>query len=150
MRVIIQLVSEASVAVNSEIVGEIDKGLMVLAGFEEEDTEEDLQWIARKIVNMRIFPDEDDKMNLSVQDVNGEVLIVSQFTLHASTKKGNRPSFMQSASAKYAEKLYEKFLHILEHKHQQKIDSGEFGKMMKVKLTNDGPVTIYMDSKNRE
>lgn len=150
MRVVIQLVKDASVEVNKRIIGNIGRGLLVFAGFEEGDTSEDIEWIARKIVRMRIFQDREQKMNLSVEDVEGQLLIISQFTLHASTKKGNRPSFMRAASTDDAEELYDQFIHILEHKYQLNIESGEFGAMMEVKLINDGPVTIFMDSKNRE
>ncbi len=150
MRVVIQLVKESSVQVNNSIIGRIGRGLMVLVGFEEADTMEDIQWISRKLLNMRIFPDEEGKMNLSVKDVSGEILIVSQFTLHASTKKGNRPSFIYAAPPDKARNLYNTFLKHLKSTTSIPISTGEFGAMMEVSLINDGPVTITMDSKNKQ
>ena len=150
MRVVIQKVKHASVTVNDEITGKIDKGLLIFAGFENEDTKEDLEWMAGKITNMRIFNDENDKMNLSLKDVSGGILIVSQFTLHASTKKGNRPSFIYSADPAVAEKLYTDFIEITEKTSGIKPETGIFGAMMQVDLCNDGPVTINIDSKNKE
>jgi len=148
MRVVIQRVLSASVEVEQNKISEIDKGLLVLVGFESEDTQEDLTWLANKICNLRIFSDENGKMNLSVKDVQGEILLVSQFTLFASTKKGNRPSFINSAKPEIAIPLYEQFIKMLMVSVSTK--TGEFGADMKVGLVNDGPVTIVIDSKNRE
>lgn len=150
MRVIIQLVSKAGVKVDNSIVGEIGRGLLVLVGFEESDTMEDMKWIARKIENMRIFIDENGKMNRSVKDVGGEVLFVSQFTLHASTKKGNRPSFIYASPPDKALSQYNQFIELVKETYAVPVASGEFGAMMEVQLINDGPVTISMDSKNKE
>ena len=150
MRVVIQRVSKASVTVDGEVTGKISTGLLVLCGFEEEDTAEDLEWIAGKILRLRIFNDEEDKMNLSLQDVDGDLLVVSQFTLHASTKKGNRPSYIKAAKPDVAIPLYEKFIKLLEQQSGKKVQTGIFGAEMKVELLNDGPVTIIIDSKNRE
>ena len=150
MRVVIQRVTEASVTINQQIHGQIETGYLVLAGFEENDSDEDLHWISKKITDLRIFSDQDGKMNLSVQDVGGEILLVSQFTVFASTKKGNRPSFIRSASPEIAIPLYDKFILILNELLPNKIKTGVFGADMKVELINDGPVTILMDSKNRE
>ena len=150
MRVVIQRVSEATVKVNGKITGEIGNGLLVLAGIEEEDMTEDLEWIAGKVSRLRIFNDENLQMNLSVQDVAGEILVVSQFTLYASTKKGNRPSFIKAARPETAIPLYEKFISLLEKETGKKIQQGIFGADMKVHLVNDGPVTILIDSKNKE
>lgn len=148
MRTVIQRVSEASVDVAAEgYRAEIGKGLMVLAAFIDEDTEEDLQWTARKIAAMRIFDDEDGVMNLSVKDVDGEVMTVSQFTLYASTVKGNRPSYIKAAKPDVAVPLYERFLEILEEQLEKPVARGIFGADMKVGLVNDGPVTIIVDSK---
>jgi D-tyrosyl-tRNA(Tyr) deacylase len=150
MRVIIQRVTSASVSIDNKVHNAIGKGLLVLVGFEESDTEDDLQWIAKKIVDMRIFSDSEGKMNLSIQDVGGEILLISQFTLFASTKKGNRPSFIRSAKPDIAIPLYEQFIVILNSHLPDKIKTGIFGADMKVALVNDGPVTILMDSKDRE
>jgi D-tyrosyl-tRNA(Tyr) deacylase len=150
MRVVIQRVSSASVVVDQAVVGSIGKGLMVLLGVEHDDTEEDATWLAGKLVQMRIFADAEDKMNLNVQDVDGEVLVVSQFTLHASTKKGNRPSFIRAARPEKATPLYEFFLQTLEQLMSKRVAKGIFGADMKVSLVNDGPVTITMDSRSRE
>lgn len=150
MRVVIQRVSEASVTIEGKVSGEIGQGLLILAGFEAEDTDEDLQWMARKISSMRIFGDEAGLMNLSIQDVQGDLLVVSQFTLHASTKKGNRPSFIKAAKPDQAIPLYEKFKALLQLESGITPQTGEFGADMKVSLLNDGPVTITMDSKNKE
>lgn len=147
MRVVIQRVQQASVTIEEKIKGSIDQGLLVLAGFENEDTEEDLVWICNKLVNLRIFNDEEGKMNFSVIDIKGSILLVSQFTLFASTKKGNRPSFLQSAKPEIAIPLYEKMILMLSSKIPTK--TGEFGADMKVELLNDGPVTISIDSKDR-
>lgn len=148
MRTVIQRVSEASVSVAAEgYRAEIGKGLMVLAAFIDEDTEDDLLWTARKIAAMRIFDDEDGVMNLSVKDVDGEVMTVSQFTLYASTVKGNRPSYIKAAKPDVAVPLYERFLEILEEQLEKPVARGIFGADMKVGLVNDGPVTIIVDSK---
>lgn len=150
MRVVIQRVLNADVKIDRETVGEIGRGLLVLAGFGEADTAEDLQWISAKISALRIFEDADEKMNLSVRDINGELLVVSQFTLFAETKKGNRPSFIRAAKPEIAIPLYEQFIQLLQQQISTKIQTGKFGADMKVSLTNDGPVTIYIDSKNKE
>jgi D-tyrosyl-tRNA(Tyr) deacylase len=150
MRVTIQRVSEASVTIGGAIKSTIGKGLLVLAGFEDADTDEDLQWLSNKIVNLRIFQDENEQMNLSVKDINGDIIIVSQFTLHAATKKGNRPSFIRAAKPEMAIPLYEKFVKQVETDLDKAIGTGEFGADMKVALLNDGPVTINIDTKNRE
>jgi D-tyrosyl-tRNA(Tyr) deacylase len=150
MRVVIQRVTEASVTINQQIHGQIETGYLVLAGFEENDSDEDLHWISKKITDLRIFSDQDGKMNLSVQDVGGEILLVSQFTVFASTKKGNRPSFIRSASPEIAIPLYDKFILILNELLPNKIKTGVFGADMKISLINDGPVTITIDSKARE
>ena len=148
MRVTIQRVSEASVTIDGKIKSSIGKGLLVLAGFEEVDTVEDIEWMSGKIVNLRIFQDENRHMNLSVKDVSGDIIIVSQFTLYALTKKGNRPSFIRAAKPDVAIPLYEKFIALVEKDLEKKIGTGEFGADMKIALVNDGPVTINMDSKN--
>lgn len=150
MRVTIQRVSEASVTIDGKVKSSIGKGLLVLAGFEEGDVQEDLEWMSSKIVHLRIFQDENGQMNLSVKDVSGEIIIVSQFTLHALTKKGNRPSFIRAAKPDMAIPLYEKFILQVEKDLEKKIGTGEFGADMKVALINDGPVTISIDSKNKE
>jgi len=150
MRVILQRVSEASVKLNGKIKGEISQGLLVLAGFTATDTPEDLTWTAKKVVQMRIFSDAEDKMNLSLQDVGGDILLISQFTLFASTKKGNRPSYINAAAPAIAIPLYEKFISLLETELEKNIQTGEFGADMKVSLINDGPVTISIDSQNKE
>lgn len=147
MRVVIQRVQKASVTIENKLKAEIKQGLLVLAGFENEDTEEDLVWICNKIANLRIFNDEEGKMNYSVSDIKGSVLLVSQFTLFASTKKGNRPSFIQSAKPDIAIPLYEKMIQILSTKIPT--ETGEFGADMQIELLNDGPVTICIDSKAR-
>ncbi len=150
MRTIIQRVSEASVTIDGCVKSSIGKGLLVLAGFEEADTQEDLEWISSKLVNLRIFNDESGLMNLSIRDVAGDLLVVSQFTLHALTKKGNRPSFIRAAKPDIAIPLYEKFVQLLEKELGKPVGTGEFGADMKVNLLNDGPVTIFIDSKNKE
>ena len=150
MRILIQRVSEASVKIDNAIHGEIDKGLLVLLGIEQGDTQEDADWLIQKLIGLRIFSDEEGKMNLSSSDINGEFLVVSQFTLHASTKKGNRPSYIQAARPETAVPLYEYFKTQLKSKSNAKVTSGIFGADMKIALINDGPVTIWMDSKNRE
>jgi D-tyrosyl-tRNA(Tyr) deacylase len=150
MRVVIQRVSSASVTIDGKIKSAIENGLLVLAGFEDADTAEDLEWMSKKIIQLRIFNDEQGLMNLSVQDVKGEILVVSQFTLHASTKKGNRPSYIKAAKPDIAIPLYEKFVRQLETDSGKPVQTGTFGAEMKVSLVNDGPVTIVIDSKNRE
>ncbi|MCW5906455.1 MAG: D-tyrosyl-tRNA(Tyr) deacylase [Chitinophagales bacterium] len=150
MRVTIQRVSSASVTISGSIKSTIEKGLLVLAGFEEADTTEDLEWTAAKVVNLRIFNDENGLMNLSVKDVQGNIIVVSQFTLHAMTKKGNRPSFIKAAKPDVAIPLYEQFVKLVERELDKSVGTGEFGADMKVALVNDGPVTINIDSKSRE
>ncbi|AXB55522.1 D-aminoacyl-tRNA deacylase [Flavobacterium fluviale] len=150
MKVIIQRVSEASVTVESKKTADIKKGLLVLVGIEDADTQEDIDWLSGKIVKMRIFGDENDVMNCSVQDIDGDIIVVSQFTLHASTKKGNRPSYIKAAKPDFAIPMYENFVKSLEKEFGKKVQTGIFGADMKVNLLNDGPVTIVMDSKNRE
>ena len=150
MRVVIQRVSKACVRIQGETSGEIGKGLLILLGIEEADNLEDIQWLIGKITKMRIFPDAEGKMNLSLKDADGDLLIVSQFTLHAGTKKGNRPSFIKAARPDTAIPLYEKFLELSEQELGKPCASGEFGADMQVDLINDGPVTITMDSKARE
>jgi len=151
MRAIVQRVSHASVKVENEFVGKIKQGLLVLIGFELSDNTADVQWVINKIVNMRLFDDQNQKMNLSLKDVDGELLIVSQFTLHASTKKGNRPSFVKSAPADYAVNLYNQCIdNAKTMMHENKIKTGIFGAVMDVDLCNKGPVTITIDSKNKE
>lgn len=149
MIVVIQRASEASVKIEGIVKGSIGKGLMILVGIEEADGEEDISWLSKKIVNLRIFPDENGVMNKSVLDVEGEILLISQFTLHASTKKGNRPSYIKAAKPDIAIPLYEKMIKALESELGKSIGTGEFGADMKVSLVNDGPVTIIIDSKNR-
>lgn len=150
MRVVIQRVSSSKVDIDGKTVGSIGLGLLVLAGFESADTQEDLEWTAAKIAKLRIFDDNEGVMNLSVTDINGDILAVSQFTLHAMTKKGNRPSYIQAAPPDIAIPLYEKFVKILETEINKKVQTGKFGANMAVSLVNDGPVTIIIDSKNRE
>lgn len=150
MRVVIQRVNEASVKINEEIAGIIQKGLLVLLGIEDADTDEDIVWLSNKIVNLRIFNDENEVMNKSILEVGGDILLVSQFTLHASTKKGNRPSYIRASKPEVAIPLYEKMIARLEMDLHKKIATGIFGADMKVSLLNDGPVTIVMDTKNKE
>jgi len=150
MRCVIQRVSEASVTIDGKIKSSVGKGLLVLLGIEEADNDEDIEWLCGKISKLRIFDDEERVMNCSVQDVNGEILLISQFTLQASTKKGNRPSYLKAAKPEIAIPVYEKFVSKLETETGKKIYTGEFGADMKVQLLNDGPVTIIIDSKNRE
>lgn len=150
MRVVIQRVSEASVKVDNQIIGSINKGLLILVGIEEADTQEDIAWLTSKIVNLRIFPDANGVMNISTKDYNADILVVSQFTLHASTKKGNRPSYIKAAKPEIAIPLYNQFKTQLELDLGKKVQSGIFGADMKVALINDGPVTIIMDSKYKE
>ena len=150
MKVVLQRVASASVTVEDKIVGEIQKGIVVLVGIEDADTQEDIDWLVTKISQLRIFGDDNGVMNLSVEEVNGDVLVVSQFTLHAATKKGNRPSYIKAARPEIAIPIYEKFVNTLENKLGKKVPTGIFGADMKVALLNDGPVTIIMDSKNKE
>ena len=150
MRLVIQRVTRASVKVDDEIVGEIERGLLVFAGIEDADSEEDIVWLSNKTVNMRIFNDENGVMNKSVIDVAGNILLVSQFTLHASTKKGNRPSYIKASKPGVAIPLYQKLIDQLQKDLGSKIETGVFGADMKVDLLNDGPVTIIIDSKNKE
>lgn len=150
MRIVLQRVKHASVTVDHKITGQIQQGLLLLLGAEAADTQEDIDWLCKKILGMRIFKDAEHKMNLSVQDVDGEILVVSQFTLHASTKKGNRPSFIRAAKPDLAIPLYEKFVETLSDKSGKKVQTGIFGADMKVELLNDGPVTIIIDSKQRD
>lgn len=150
MKVVIQRVSESSVTIESIKVANIQKGLLVLVGFEDADTNEDLGWMASKIANLRIFDDESHVMNLSIKDMDGEMIIVSQFTLQASTKKGNRPSYLRAAKAEIAIPLYESFIQQMETVLGKKVQTGKFGADMRVSLINDGPMTIIIDTKNKE
>lgn len=150
MRTIIQRVKNAEVKVESEIIGEINQGLLVLVGFEEQEEQDDFDWMIKKITQLRIFNDENDVMNKSLKDIDGEMLIVSQFTLHANCKKGNRPSYIRAAKPEVAIPYYEKFLQECEFALGKKVHKGEFGADMKVSLLNDGPVTILLDSKIRD
>lgn len=149
MRIVIQRVQHASVKVDNNITGQIATGLLVLVGFEPEDNLEDFEWISKKITQLRIFNDENDVMNLDIKQVNGDILVVSQFTLHASTKKGNRPSYIKASKPNTAKEQYNSFLNVLESTFKP-VQKGIFGADMKVELINDGPVTIYIDSKNKE
>lgn len=150
MRVVIQRVKQCSVEVDQKIVGKISDGLLVLLGIEHEDTQEDITYLCGKITNLRIFNDANGVMNASVKDIDGEILVVSQFTLHASTKKGNRPSYIKAANPNQAQPMYEEFVKQLQQEISKPIQTGTFGADMKVSLLNDGPVTIIMDSKNKE
>lgn len=150
MRTVIQRVAWASVTVERELVAEINEGLLVLVGFEEADGFDDISWLSSKIVNLRIFNDVDDVMNKSVREINGNIIVVSQFTLHAATKKGNRPSYSKAAKPEIAIPLYQKFVVALENELGATVQTGVFGADMKIALLNDGPVTITIDSKNRE
>lgn len=150
MRLVIQRVTEAAVHIGGVCAGSTGPGLMILVGIEEADTEEDVRWLAKKAADMRIFSDAEGKMNLSVKEMGGSALVVSQFTLHASTRKGNRPSFIRAARPEQAVPLYELFKRELASLLEGRVESGEFGADMQVSLVNDGPVTIFMDSRNRE
>ena len=150
MRLVLQRVSSASVTIEGQVTGQIAAGLLILAGIEHEDTAEDAAWLTQKVTQMRIFGDAEGKMNLCVKDIGGDVLVVSQFTLHASTKKGNRPSFIRAARPERAIPLYDQFLTMLEAEMGRKVERGIFGADMKVALVNDGPVTICLDSRARE
>ncbi|OWY25977.1 D-tyrosyl-tRNA(Tyr) deacylase [Sphingobacteriales bacterium UPWRP_1] len=149
MKAVVQRVSSASVAVEGVVKSSIDAGLLILLGIENADTPEDIEWLAAKIVNLRIFNDENGLMNLSVQDIGGQLLVVSQFTLHASTKKGNRPSFIAAARPEIAIPLYEQFIQTTQHLMNKPVLTGEFGANMQVALCNNGPVTIVIDTKNK-
>ena len=150
MRALIQRVTSASVHIDGNEFSKIDNGLLVLLGIEDEDSESDIDWLSSKISQMRIFDDGNGLMNLSVNDINGKILVVSQFTLHASTKKGNRPSFIRASKPNHAIPMYEEFIINLTEKVQNEVHTGEFGASMQIKLVNDGPVTIWIDSRNRE
>ena len=150
MRVVVQRVSQSNVKISGEIIGEINEGLMVLVSFVDEDNDTDLGWMTKKIINLRIFNDDEGKMNRSVQDIGGDILLISQFTLHGSTKKGNRPSFIKAAKPDFANVMYERFIKVLEQSLGKEIQTGEFGGDMKVSLINDGPTTIIIDSKDKE
>jgi len=150
MRVVVQRVSQSSVIIESDIVSSISKGLLILLGVENNDTLDDVNWLIRKIINLRIFNDIDGKMNNSIIDIKGDIIVVSQFTLHAKTKKGNRPSYINAAQPKIAIPLYENFVQVLKNESKLNVLTGQFGADMKVSLINDGPVTIIIDSKNRD
>ncbi|MDR2126581.1 MAG: D-tyrosyl-tRNA(Tyr) deacylase [Prevotellaceae bacterium] len=150
MKTVVQRVSQASVSIDGKLKSQIEKGLMMLVSFEENDAAEDLNWLAAKICKLRIFDDSHGVMNLSIQDIDGEIMIVSQFTLHASTRKGNRPSYIKAAKPDIAIPLYEKFIRLVEAESGKKVKTGTFGANMKVMLVNDGPVTIIIDTKNKE
>ena len=150
MRVVIQKVKKASVKVNNQLIGQINNGLVVLAGYESSDSLEDISWIVHKIIKMRIFDDSENKLNCSVVDVNGEILLISQFTLHASVKKGNRPSYIKAADSKKAKQMYDQTISEFETVLKRKISTGKFGANMEVSLVNNGPVTITIDSKKKE
>ncbi len=150
MRVVIQCVSEASVRIDGQIYSQIQKGLLIFLGVEHSDTEKDVEWISKKIVNLRIFSDENNQMNKSVIDIKGQLLVVSQFTLHSKTKKGNRPSFIKAARPEFAKPLYEAFLKRLSAYSQSLVLTGKFGANMQVNLCNDGPITLIIDSKNKD
>ena len=150
MKAVIQRVSQSSVTINNEIVAQIQQGLLVLVGIEDADNQEDINWLTSKIANLRIFGDENEVMNLSLKDINGEIIVVSQFTLHAATKKGNRPSYIKASKPEIAIPLYESFVKQMEIELGKKVQTGQFGADMKVGLVNDGPVTIIIDTKNKE
>jgi D-tyrosyl-tRNA(Tyr) deacylase len=150
MKTVIQRVASASVTIDNQIVAKISQGLLIFVGIEDADNQEDINWLTSKIVNLRIFADANNVMNLSVKDIDGEVIIVSQFTLHAATKKGNRPSYIKASKPEIAIPLYEKFISQFENEIGKKVQTGQFGADMKVALVNDGPVTIVIDTKNRE
>ncbi|WP_395065982.1 D-aminoacyl-tRNA deacylase [Flavobacterium sp.] len=149
MKAVIQRVSHSSVVIDNKIVAEIQKGLLILIGIEDEDNQEDIIWLTSKIANLRIFADENEVMNLSVKDIGGDAIVVSQFTLHALTKKGNRPSYIKASKPEISMPLYECFVSQLELEMGKKVATGQFGADMKVALVNDGPVTIIIDSKNK-
>lgn len=149
MRIVIQRVSEANVKIDNRICGQIETGMLILLGIEHDDDQTDADWLIQKVCNLRIFSDSEGKMNLSIDEINGRFLVVSQFTLHASTKKGNRPSYIQAARPEHAIPLYEYFIRELSNASKTEVETGKFGADMKVSLVNDGPVTILIDSKNR-
>ena len=150
MKVVIQRVSQATVKVSDKIISEIKLGFLILLGVEKSDSKEDINWLVSKILNLRVFSDNELKMNLSIKDIKGEIIVVSQFTLHAKTKKGNRPSYIKAANPEQAEPLYEEFILQLKNESAVSVQSGVFGANMQVDIVNDGPVTIIMDSKNKE
>ena len=150
MKAVIQRVSQSSVTINNEIVAQIQQGLLVLVGIEDTDNQEDINWLTSKIANLRIFADENEVMNMSLKDIDGEMIVVSQFTLHALTKKGNRPSYIKASKPEIAIPLYESFVKQMEIELGKKVQTGQFGADMKVRLVNDGPVTIIIDTKNKE
>ena len=150
MKTVIQRVSQSSVTINNEIVAQIQQGLLVLVGIEDADNQEDINWLTSKIANLRIFEDDNEIMNLSLKDIDGEMIVVSQFTLHALTKKGNRPSYIKASKPEIAIPLYESFVQQMEIELGKKVQTGQFGADMKVGLVNDGPVTILIDTKNKE
>ena len=150
MRLLIQRVQKASVTIDGEVCSQIGRGLLVLVGIEEADTREDIEWLAGKLCRLRIFDDAEGVMNLDVKQIEGEVMVVSQFTLHASTKKGNRPSYFRAAGEAISRPMYEEFVREVEQQLGRRVATGEFGADMKVALVNDGPITIWIDSRNRE
>jgi len=150
VKAVIQRVSQSSVTINGQVVAQIQNGLLVLIGIEDADNQEDINWLSSKIVGLRIFPDNNNVMNLSLKDIDGDLIVVSQFTLHAATKKGNRPSYIKASKPEIAIPLYESFVQQMELELGKKIQTGQFGADMKVSLVNDGPVTILIDTKNKE
>jgi len=150
MRVVLQRVSKASVNINGALTSSINKGLLIFLGIEDADTLDDIEWLSNKIINLRIFDDENKVPNISVKEIDGDILLVSQFTLHAATKKGNRPSYIKASKPLIAIPIYKKIIEQLQHDLGKKVFTGEFGADMKVELLNDGPVTIFIDSKNKE
>lgn len=150
MKAVIQRVSQSSVTINGQVVAQIQNGLLVLIGIEDADNQEDINWLSSKIVGLRIFSDNNNVMNLSLKDIDGDLIVVSQFTLHAATKKGNRPSYIKASKPEIAIPLYESFVQQMELELGKKIQTGQFGADMKVSLVNDGPVTILIDTKNKE
>ena len=150
MKAVIQRVSQSSVTINEQVVAQIQNGLLVLIGIEDADNQEDINWLSSKIAGLRIFPDNNNVMNLSLKDINGDLIVVSQFTLHAATKKGNRPSYIKASKPEIAIPLYESFVQQMELELGKKIQTGQFGADMKVSLVNDGPITILIDTKNKE
>lgn len=150
MKAVIQRVSKASVTINNKKVANIQKGLLILVGIEDADTQEDINWLSNKICNLRVFADENNIMNLSIKDINGEIIVVSQFTLQASTKKGNRPSYIKASKPTIAIPMYEKFVAQIESDLEKTVQTGKFGADMKIELLNDGPVTIIIDTKNKQ
>ncbi len=150
MRVVLQRVSKASVTINGALTSSINKGLLIFLGIEDADTLDDIEWLSNKIINLRIFDDENKVPNISVKEIDGDILLVSQFTLYAATKKGNRPSYIKASKPAIAKPIYKKMIEQLQHDLGKKVFTGEFGADMKVELLNDGPVTIFIDSKNKE